>query len=459
MFIFSRRTNFLSILLIFFVCFNVSKVKGSDFIFEHSIHLALKNSLELKAQNYRLAAAKHSLGEANSSKDWKNSFSTVFNSTNKDSNSNGFFGEDDTTTSTISISKNIFDGGEAFEKYSIAEDNLKLQRANLIKVKQKIILEAIKAYLDVYSNQSVVRLRKRSLKRFEENVEATKLKLEAGTVTPTVLAEAQSKYAKAKYELILAEGNLNNYISKLKSITKLKNVPSDLKLPKLYFKIPKTVNKAVEVSLENNPIILVAKLEKDIAKKNVDLKKSNNRPSLKMEFFGKDSQSSVNTSASDYQSYGANLTFSTPLFYNESTKDNIRRLDKLFIATSFDLSEKNRQVELNAISSYQNYKSTLAKTSASRSEKISSLLALNGIKKEAQFGIRTVLDVLDAEVEYLNASTNVIKSKADEIYSQFHIKSILGNLSIRDINRDYKVNHDLKENSLNFKILDPKAFN
>ena len=163
MFIFSRRTNFLSILLIFFICFNVSKVKGSDFIFEHSIHLALKNSLELKAQNYRLAAAKHSLGEANSSKDWKNSFSTVFNSTNKDSNSNGFFGEDDTTTSTISISKNIFDGGEAFEKYSIAEDNLKLQRANLIKVKQKIILEAIKAYLDVYSNQSVVRLRKRSL--------------------------------------------------------------------------------------------------------------------------------------------------------------------------------------------------------------------------------------------------------------------------------------------------------
>ena len=86
-----------------------------------------------------------------------------------------------------------------------------------------------------------------------------------------------------------------------------------------------------------------------------------------------------------------------------------------------------------------------------RSEKISSLLALNGIKKEAQFGIRTVLDVLDAEVEYLNASTNVIKSKADEIYSQFYIKSILGNLSIRDINREYRLNHDLKENNLNYE--------
>ena len=228
MFLFSGRINFLSILLILFACFNVSKVIGSDFIFEHSIHLALKNSLELKAQNYRLAAAKHSLGEANSSKDWTNSFSTVFNSTNKDANSDGSFETNDTTTSTISISKNIFDGGEAFEKHSIAKDTLKLQKASLIKVKQKIILEAIKAYLDVYSNQSVVRLRKRSLKRFEENVEATKLKLEAGTVTPTVLAEAQSKYAKAKYELILAEGNLNNHTYNLKSITNLSNIPRNL---------------------------------------------------------------------------------------------------------------------------------------------------------------------------------------------------------------------------------------
>ena len=31
----------------------------------------------------------------------------------------------------------------------------------------------------------------------KENVEATRLKLEAGTVTPTILAEAQSKLAKA----------------------------------------------------------------------------------------------------------------------------------------------------------------------------------------------------------------------------------------------------------------------
>ena len=57
-----------------------------------------------------------------------------------------------------------------------------------------------------------------------------------------------------------------------------------------------------------------------------------------------------------------------------------------------ELSEKKRQVELSAISSYQNYKSAIAKTKASESEKKSSLLALNGIKKESELLISKILE-------------------------------------------------------------------
>ena len=39
---------------------NVSKVFSSDLLFERSVYEALKNSLEIKAQIYKLAAAKNS---------------------------------------------------------------------------------------------------------------------------------------------------------------------------------------------------------------------------------------------------------------------------------------------------------------------------------------------------------------------------------------------------------------
>ena len=456
---FFKRIKFFYLISFCFLSLNASKVLSSDFLFENSIHEALKNSLELKAQNYKLAATKNSLEESGSSKDWTNSFTTTFKSDNKDSNSQGTFVNDETTTSTISLSKNIFDGGEAYEKISIAKENIKLEQYNLNIIEQKIILNSIRAYLDVYSNQSVVSLRKKSLDRFKENVDATDLKLQAGTVTPTTLAEAQSKLAKAQYDLILSEGNLEKAISKFKSITKFNVIPNKFSLPNSNFTPPDTKNKTVKIALENNLDIIVAKLKKNIAEKNVALKESDNRPTLNLEVYGKDSESSLNTSSTDYQSYGVNLTFKTPLFYNSSSKASIKKLDNLSKASSVELSEKQRQVELSAISSYQNYKSAIAKTKASESEKKSSLLALNGIKKESEFGIRTILDVLDAEVDFLNASSNLIQSQADEIFSVYQIKSILGSLSIKDINNDLDVKYDLKENKLDFNILDRRMFN
>ena len=122
---FFKRIKLFYLIFFCFLFLNVSKVLSSDFLFENSIYEALKNSLELKAQNYKLAATKYSLEEAGSSKDWTNSFTTTFNSSSKDSNSQGTFVNDETTTSTISLSKNILDGGEAYEKISIANENIK----------------------------------------------------------------------------------------------------------------------------------------------------------------------------------------------------------------------------------------------------------------------------------------------------------------------------------------------
>lgn len=455
----NRAFIFLSAFLLICSIGNIPKVSASDFTFKLSITEALKNSLELKSEKYRLESVRHSLEESYSSKDWSNSFTTVYNSLNKQSDSVGSYVNDDTTTSTISLSKKILDGGEAFEKYSIAMDNIKLQENKLKLIEQKVILNAVNSYLDVYTNQSFFSLRKRSLERFKENVEATRLKLEAGTVTPTILAEAQSKLAKANYDLILAEGNLKNAVSKFKSITKFKVVPNKFYLPSLNFKEPKTENETIKLSNKNNLSLNIAKLNKALAEKNIKLYKTGNRPSLKLEFLLKDSQSSASNSTSDYQSYGANITFSSPLFYNNSSKSSLRRLDKLYMASSLDLSEKYRKVELDAISSFQNYKNSIAKIIASESEKKSSLLALNGIKKEAEFGIRTVLEELDAEVEYLNASANLIKSEAEKVYNLLSIKAILGELTIKVIDSKYKDNFVLKDNDLNFNILDMKMFN
>ncbi len=459
-FIFSimKRLKVCLLFLLFANVLFISNVNADNVIFQNSIKEAFHHSMEIKAEKYRLAAIKNTIGTAYSSKDWSSSFKTNVKSSNKQLDTASSFNQEEIISSTISLSKNIFDGGKEYEATLIANENIKLQDLKLKVVEQSVILKAIKSYLDVYKNQSVLNLRNKSFNRFKEHVEATKLKLAAGTVTPTIVAESSAKLAKAKYDVILAEGNLNNSFSSFKSITKVKNIPINLNLPKINFYVPKTSKEIIKISKINNPSIAISKLTKSIAFKNIDLKKTDNRPSLKLEFELKDSQSSASSSSLDYQSYGTFLTFSSPLFYNNSSKSALQKLDNIALASSMDLKEKYREVELSALSSLQSYKSSVAKTEASESEMKSSLLALDGIRKEAEYGIRTVLDVLDAEVNYLNASVNLITSQSDEIFNLFSIKAIIGNLSIQDIDKNYQNENRILESKLKFNVLDSKSF-
>ena len=132
-------------------------------------------------------------------------------------------------------------------------------------VEQNVILKGVRAYLDVYSSQSVVKLRSISLERFKGHVKAANLKLSAGTVTPTVVAEAEARLAKAKYEFILAEGNGKNAFSSFKSITKTKNIPFDLKLPIVHLIIPESEEKIIKISKLKNPSIIISQLINSIA--------------------------------------------------------------------------------------------------------------------------------------------------------------------------------------------------
>jgi len=78
--------------------FSFSIVLASDFTLDISVNEALKNSLELKSQKYKLEATKHSLDEAYSSKDWSSSLTSTYNSSNKQSDGAGSYTNDDSIT-------------------------------------------------------------------------------------------------------------------------------------------------------------------------------------------------------------------------------------------------------------------------------------------------------------------------------------------------------------------------
>ena len=75
-------------------------------------------------------------------------------------------------------------------------------------------------------------------------------------------------------------------------------------------------------------------------------------------------------------------------------------------------------------------------------------LALDGIKKEEEFGMRTLLDVLDYEVKVINSELNLISSKSNEVLQKYELKKVLGTLTIKDIVKDYEIKYK-EDNNFN----------
>jgi outer membrane protein TolC len=56
------------------------------------------------------------------------------------------------------------------------------------------------------------------------------------------------------------------------------------------------------------------------------------------------------------------------------------------------------------------------------------------VRQENAVGARTILDILDAEQELLDAQVNLVRSQRDEIIAGHQVHSAIGRLTARDLN-------------------------
>ena len=308
------------------------------------------------------------------------------------------------------------------------------------------MFKTISSYLDLYKSNKILKLRSINVDKFLKHVNDSKLKLKAGTITPTTVAEAEARLARSEYELVLAKTERENYKNEFFSIVGEDFNISRLELPVTKFSLPSTMDEAISLAFINNPMILNNQIKKNISLLERNKRISANRPSIDIDFQYKYSESSSTASSNDYSSYGTVLTFKTPLFYNKSEKNLILSLDDKYKSIVQEEIEVHRNVKLKVSSSFNNHKNSFLNTKAALKELRAAKLALKGVQKEEEYGIRTLLEVLDNEVNVVNAEVNILKSKCNEILQKFNLKKEIGTLNISDIVKNFEVKYPSEKN-------------
>ena len=380
----------------------------------------------IKKNEFLLNSKSNLISNAYSNKDWNLDFTSSLTLDNKKSDNIGDYVDQKTTVNTISLDKTLIDFGFTDKSVEIALNNKKIASNNLLLAKQNLFINTLSSYLNVYNSNKILDLRVSNVNRFKTAVKAAKLKLSAGTITPTTVSEAEARLARSEYELATSKTEQINYVNEFKSLIGEDFNLKKMNLPEFKYSLPKTIKEAESLALNSNLNILNITL----AKKNAELLKAkqlaSSYPSLDLDFYLKNSESDSNSSVNDYSSYGTILTFKSSLFRNKSESSLILSLDNNYKSILEEQNELIRVSKLNTLSLFNKYINSDFNVIAANKEYNASKLALNGVKKEEEFGLRTLLDVLDIEVDLMNSEVRLLKSKSDQLLNKYKLLIDIG---------------------------------
>ena len=298
-------------------------------------------------------------------------------------------------------------------------------------VKQQALIQGITAYIGVIRSRKRLKYARDSEKNIKKqtNMEDARLKKGAGLASDVLQAKAYLARAQAlRVRYLGAEINSR---SRFHSVFK-KNLSAadsqNMRLPALPSdQLPASLEEALRRAREHNPRILMEKLGAEIAQKELGIRKAVSRP--KLQLFAEATLRENDDGNEGYKndiSAGAELTFN--LYHGGGDRAAIRAATSNLSAAKSDINNTRRLIEEEVRIAWQNL-ITLGETVAVRdnqSEIIAAFLKL--ARRERKIGTRSLLDVLNGEVTYINAVSDAIAAKADERTAAFNLLYTIGEL-------------------------------
>ena len=304
---------------------------------------------------------------------------------------------------------------------------------------QNLIVRAAQAYFDVLLAQDNVSLSGAQKKAISEQLAQAKRNFEVGTATITDTYEAQAKYdlGIAKEisdinDLEIKKRALQQLIGKMPaSLAPLRDNPS-LALPQ-----PSDMENWVMAAEQASPVIAQLRLAFEIAAKDVDRNKAGHLPTVDLTGSYGNSNSPTTTATGAYagmldtKASVIGLTLTVPLFQGGGTQSKIRQSLSSRDRAAQDLENTKRTVAQNVRQSYLGVTNGVAQVKALEAALVSNKSSLDATVLGKEVGVRTNVDVLNAQQQLFQAQRDLQQARYNTILSQLRLKSSAGQL--RDI--------------------------
>lgn len=343
-------------------------------------------------------------------------------------NSNGY---------TVSASQPLYNS-QNFAGYAQGKLLAIQAEAQFASVSQDLIVRVAQAYFDVLLAQDNVDLARAQKIAIAEQLEQAKRNFEVGTATITDTHEAQARFDLVTSQEIAATSDLEIKRQSLQIITgktpeMLKPVSDKLTLAPLE---PTDISKWIEKAQEKNLQIAISLATFEIAGREVDRNIGGHLPTLDLVASYSDSgqgsgfQGGVGT---DTTTKVIGLQLTLPIFQGGGQQSRVREAYALKDKAAHDLETTKRNAALATRQAFLGVTNGRAQVRALEQALISTQSQLDSTKLGQEVGVRTGVDVLNAQQLLYSARRDLAQARYNFLISRLQLEAAAGELDEEDL--------------------------
>ncbi len=354
-----------------------------------------------------------------------------FNDTSVRPNTAGASGTVYSKLYSVTLNQPIFRGFRTINAIRGAEADVEAGREDLRTTEQQVLLQAVTAYMDVFRDMAILKLRQNNQRVLEEQLRATRDRFQVGEVTKTDVAQSEARVAGAISDVSAARSNLESSRATYQQI--IGNPPMGVSDPGAPNRLlPKGQDEALAIANGENPSLLAAIFRERSQDHAVKQIKGELLPEVSLQAsYTKGLDPQVGIQESDDTTVTLNTTI--PLYEAGQVSARIRQAKETQSQLRQLIDQAREQVRADVISTWGQYIAAKSVVTSAQSQVDANRVAVAGVREEEKVGQRTVLDVLNQEQELLNSEVSLVTAKRDTVVAAYTVLQAIGRLTASDL--------------------------
>lgn len=333
----------------------------------------------------------------------------------------------ETTNVGLTATQPIYTGGRVALRLNEVEANIRSGREQLRRAELDLIQRVVGAYVSVRRDELLNQIGRDTVTALQRSLSDTEAKFKVRNVTQTDLEQSRARLAQARTQLSGLQEQLAD--SRAAFYAAVGRNPGTLEPPPPLEDLPPDIDKALAAAESNSPNLLQAVYTEQSSRARIARAKAAVAPTVSARFdMSRQPISRFQPGPYD-NSRTASITVTQPLFTSgqirsgirQSTEENTR--DRLFV------DDTRLTVLQNVTQAWERLVSLRRQMSSLEDEVHADELAFYGVRAEERLGLRSNIEVLNAQAELNAAQQNLARARAAEYVARVQLLGVTGTLT------------------------------